>query len=216
MANLVIYQPSHGYANDDPLYVSWLDGVYYVADKTTNSFALATTAGGATYLRFTSTVTDGFVRKVSEPSATIDGLDHLEGETLTLVSGGESLGSFVVASGEVTAPRALASYQIGLPFRMQLRTTRFGIPGQGTETRIKNIIATTIRYLKSKGGFAGQEVDDTAYVDPLDATFSARSQDKKTLTRGGHSADGYTVIQSTPGLPMTVLATILDVEVTEK
>ncbi len=78
--DLIVYIPNHGYSDDDPIFVSWLDANYFVSDKDTDSFKIATTSGGSTLIQFSTTITDGFVRETSGSGlTTISGLDHLEG-----------------------------------------------------------------------------------------------------------------------------------------
>ena len=90
MSDLIVYLPNHGYSDDDSIYVSWLNTMYYVSDKDDDSFKLATKSGGSTLVQFVLTITDGYIREVDASSgdATISGLDHLEGETVKITSGG--------------------------------------------------------------------------------------------------------------------------------
>ena len=87
MADLILYIPNHKYSDDDMIFVSWLDANYYVSDKNDNTFKLATTSGGSTLVQFTETVIEGYVREIDIVGVTtITGLDHLEGETVTVTS----------------------------------------------------------------------------------------------------------------------------------
>ena len=70
MPDLICYIPNHGYSDDDPIYVSWLDANYYVSDKDSDSFKLATVAAGSTLVQFTETITDGFVREIDDSAGT--------------------------------------------------------------------------------------------------------------------------------------------------
>ena len=219
MPDLIVYLPNHGY-DDDPIYVSWLDELYYVSDKGDDSFKLATTDGGATLIQFAETVTDGYVREVDDATgtSTITGLDHLEGETVKITSGGVVVGTEVVSSGSITLSSDVYTYQVGLPFKMKVRTMRLSVPQEGNtfQTRIKRIHETVVRYIRSKFGRAGQEYGGTEYLSDLDTTFSTQSQDDTKLTKGGFSEDAYTVITSDEPVPFTVLATIISFEVEER
>lgn len=215
MSDLIFYIPNHGYLNNDLIFVSWLNQNLYVRDRDVHSFRLAAEADSDAYIQFTETLTGGFVREldVSE-TGTIDGLDHLEGETVTLVSGGEVLGQFVVESGQIQAPFDIGTYSVGLPYTMRIRTTRFAIPQEQTvQTKIKNINETIVRHIRTKGGFAGQEANRRVFLEPMNAEFSRRSDDSRTLTQGGYDKDGFTVLRSSEGLPMTAIATIVALEV---
>ena len=222
MPDLIIYLPEHGYSDDDHIYISWLDTEYYVSDKDDDSFKLATTSGGAVLIQFDETITDGYVREIAGAgTTTISGLDHLEGETVKLTSGENVVATEVVTNGSITVASTIFTYQVGLPYKMKVRTMRLSVPQQGTtiQTRIKRIHSTVVRYIRSLLGRAGQEYNGTEYLGDIDATFSMASQDTPTdnrLTTGGFSEDAYTTIVSDDPLPFTVLATIISVEVEER
>lgn len=219
MPDLLLYIPNHGYSDDDMIYVSWLYDNYYVSDKDDDSFKLATTSGGSVLIQFTETITDGYVRQRSGSGyTTVSGLDHLEGETVKLTSGGIVVATEVVADGSITVSPSLWTYQVGLSYKMKVRTMRLSVPQEGgtLQTRIKRIHETTIRYIRSKFGRAGQEYDGTEYLSNLDTTFSTSSQDDTKLTKGGFSEDAYTIITSDEPVPFTVLATIISFEVEER
>lgn len=219
MPDLICYIPNHDYSNDNKIYVSWLDANYYVSDKGDDSFKLATTSGGATLVQFTGTITSGYVRRVTVSGATtISGLDHLEGKLVKITASGNVVGSEVVSSGSITLSSTVSTYQVGLPYKMKIRTMRLAVPQEGAalQTRIKRIHETVVRYVRSKSGKAGQEYDGVEYLSDLDTTFSVSSQDDTKLTKGGFSEDAYTVITSNEPLPFTLLATIISFEVEER
>lgn len=219
MADLLLYIPNHGYSNTNKIYVSWLDGNYYVSDKDANSFKIVVTSGGTDYVAYSEDITDGFVRQVTVSGVTtISDLGHLEGETVKLTSGGNVVATEVVSGGEITTSSTVFTYQVGLPYKMKVRTMRLSVPQEGNtlQTRIKRIHETVVRYVRSKLGKAGQEYGGTEYLSELDTTFSTRSQDVTKPTEGGFSEDAYTVVTSDDPVPFTVLATIISFEVEER
>ena len=218
MADLICYLPAHGYSDDEPIFVSWLGGTYYVYNKDTNSFKLAVSVGGD-LVQYTETITDGFVRYVDTTGGlitTITGLEHLEGETVYVMSGGSLVGSYPVSGGSITLPEGVYSYQVGLPYAMKVKTTRLEIPNSsGIQSRIKNINELVVRHVKSGGGQAGQEKNGVEYLNDLECTYSKKSDDATVNVRGGFNDDGYIVVKSTDPYPMTVLATIVSFSVDE-
>ncbi len=54
--------------------------------------------------------------QVQIPTTTWSGLDHIEGETVTVIADGAIVGDHVVSSGQVTLEEAAYQVQIGLPF----------------------------------------------------------------------------------------------------
>jgi hypothetical protein len=218
VADLLVYIPSHGYANNDLLFASWLGGNYYVRDKTLSSFKISVTPDDTGLVQFATTVTDGYVRKqTGSESSTISGLDHLEGETVFVTSGGEKIGSsYTVSGGQITVPTSIISYQVGLPYAMKIKTTRLEIPQAATiQSREKNINELVVRHIRTTNGAAGQEKGGVDYLNDIEASFGTISNDSTITVRGGHSPDGYVVIKSDEPYPMTVLATIVSFSVDE-
>jgi hypothetical protein len=217
--DLIVYLPAHGYADDTPVYVSWLDTNYYVDDPDTDSFKLTLGTGGPNVQFFTS-ITDGYIREFDDSAGTttISGLDHLEGETVKVTSGGSVVATEVVSGGSITLASDVFTYQVGLPYKMKIRTMRLSVPQEGgtMQSRIKRIHETVVRYLRSKMGKSGQEYDGVEYLSDLNTDFNTDSQDVTTLTHGGFSEDAYTVITSEEPSPFTVLATVISFEVEER
>jgi len=218
VADLICYLPAHGYSDDNPVFVSWLGGTYYVYNKDTNSFKLATSVGGS-LVQYTETITDGYVRQVDTTDGTITtitGLEHLEGENVLVTSGGSLVGLYPVSGGSITIPDWVYSYQVGLPYAMKVKTTRLEIPNSsGIQSRIKNINELVVRHVKSSGGQAGQEKNGVEYLNDLECTYSEKSDDATVNVRGGLNDDGYIVVTSADPYPMTVLATIVSFSVDE-
>jgi hypothetical protein len=218
MPDLICLIPNHGYADETPVFVSWLNGIYYVHDPDQNSFKLEETVDG-NVVQFTETVTDGYVREDNETgTTTISGLDHLEGESVGVTSGGTFQGLFTVSGGSITLTSELTTYQVGLPYRMKVRTMRLSVPQDtGTlQSKIKRIDNTVTRHIRSSGGKAGVEYEGTEYLTDLETEFSTQSADNKPdtrLTKGGYNEDAYSVTTSDDPLPFTLLATIVSVEV---
>lgn len=220
MSDLIVYLPGHGYTDDDPLYISWLDAIYYVSDKDTDSFKLATEAAGSSLIQFSETVTDGFVREIDDSAGTttISGLDHLEGEVVKVTSGGNVVATETVSGGSVTVSTSVFTYQTGLPYRMKVRSMRLSVPQDGNtlQTRITRIHETVVRFIRSKLGKAGQEYSGVEYLTDLDTFFNVNAFDKTNPTKGGLSDESYTVVVSDEPLPFTCLATIISFEVEER
>jgi len=222
--DLYVYHPAHGFSDDDFVYVSWLDDNFFIAGTGEtgggDSYRLAFIASGTEFVQFTTSIFEGYVRLVDDPaggSAIITGLDHLEGELVTLVSGGGVVTTQTVSGGEIVAPEILTDYTVGLPYTFKVRTPRLELPAQPTmQSRIKRINETVVRYIRTKGGKAGQEYGNNTYLSEMGAVFSNDSKDATISTKGGFTSDAYeTVISDTP-FPMTVLAIITSFEVEEK
>lgn len=218
MSDLIVYLPNHGYADDTSIWVSWLNGVYYIDDPDQHSFKLTVGADGDN-VEYSESIIDGYVRQVdtSSGTTTISGLEHLEGENVYLVSGGEIIGYYTVSDGAITVENDVYNYQVGKAYNWKVRAMRFAVPGGPTvQTRIKKISEASVRYIKSKGGQAGQEYNNIEYLTNLNASYSERSQDSSKLAQGGFNENGFLLIKGTQPSPFTVLASVIEVEVWEK
>ena len=225
MADLWVYQPEHGYSEDQRIFVSWLPNDFYFVGKTDDnavtrddSYRLKIASGGTEFVQFDATIIDGYTRKITsgQTDNTIDGLEHLEGETATVYSAGAVFTSGVVSSGSLAIPRELFSYVVGLPFTLSIKTSRLEVPAAKTnQTRIKRINETVIRHIRTQGGIAGQEYNGKSYISNLGAVFSNQSNDSTIATEGGFTEDAYTIIQSNDPDPMTILAAIIGYTVEE-
>lgn len=226
MSDLIFYIPNHGYSISDTIFVSWLDANFFVRDDDNDpaidadSFKISTDDSDSNIVQFTETITEGFVREVdvSAGTTTISGLEHLEGETVIVTSTGSVVGTETVSGGEITIENDVFTYQVGLLYKMKVRTMRLSIPQEGAtvQSRIKRVDRTVVRFIRSLDGEAGQEYAGVEHLQNVEATFSAESQDtppNNRLVQGGFSEDAYTTIISSNPVPFTVLATIVDVEI---
>lgn len=226
MSDLVVYIPFHGYDDEDPVFVSWLEAVYFVADKNDYMFKLTSTSGGSTYLQWTEEITEGYIREVDNASGAtvIDGLEHLEGLNVAVTSGGNFIGIFTVSSGSISVPSQLFTYQVGIPYTCSVRTMRLEIPGAQTiQSRVKKVNEVVLRHVATKSGKVGQELRQskksvamTKYMSTLGAMFSKKSFDIAIPVKGGSSEEGYITIESTEPHPMTAIAAIISFDIKEQ
>ena len=216
--DLIVFIPNHGYSDDEIVWVSWLSGHYYIDDSDTDTFKLTDGPGGAN-VEYTSTITSGWVREIdaSTGTITIDDLDHLEGERVTVTANGVNLGSYTVSSGSITLTDDVYTYQVGKLYAAKIKTMRFAVPGNGNiVSRIKKIGEQTVRYVRSQDIQVGQEHDGIEYMEDVDADYNDKSADKSRLNYGNYNGDGYSVVKSVEPFPMTVLGIIVEIEVTER
>jgi hypothetical protein len=184
-ADLIVYAPKHGLDNNDIVFISWLGANFFVIEKTVDTFKFSASLAGSA-IGYTQTISEGYIRQVSDAQLVIDGLYHLEGETVKIVSGTD-IQTGTVSNGSVTIANAVyPPYRVGQPYTMKVRTMRLSIPESPTiQGRIKRINETTVRQLRSGNGQAGQEYDGVEYLTDLDTSFSDTASDVKVLTKGG-------------------------------
>ena len=139
----VVTSASHGFANGDKIVIKDVVGMtevngkkYTVANTTSNTFQLSGldtsgfvgyTSGGKVYKRVTA----------------ITGLDHLEGEEVSIRGDGAEQASKTVSTGAITLDTAAGEVVIGLPMTSTMTTQRYEAGGgqlQGQRTRWSNIV----------------------------------------------------------------------------
>jgi hypothetical protein len=69
---------------------------------------------------------DSFIEYSGSSTATITGLDHLEGETVVAWGSGKDLGEYTVASGSITLSEAVTSCIVGLHYRGRFKGAKLG------------------------------------------------------------------------------------------
>lgn len=67
---------------------------------------------------------DAFVEYTSISTATLTGLDHLEGETVVCWADGIDQGSYTVSSGSITLPGTVSNAIVGLPYTARYKSTK--------------------------------------------------------------------------------------------
>lgn len=101
-------------------------------------------------------VDDGLTLTFGSPTATVTGLSHLEGKTVTAWADGAALPDAVVTSGSVTYSRTFSKIHIGLKINSYFETLRPEIPVNGTsQGKQKRIEKIAVRLYRSAGGRAG-------------------------------------------------------------
>ncbi len=147
-------------------------------------------------------------------ATTISGLDHLEGESVSILANGSTHPNKTVSSGSVTLDRSATKAHIGLGFDSTLQTMRVDAGGtEGTaQGKIKRIHDVTLRLFRTVGiqvGSSETEIDRIPFRSSADAMGSALSMftgDKELEFRGGFDNDGFIVVKQNQPLPTTVLA----------
>ena len=178
---------------------------------------------------FGSDVTDAYfvdsgLTYSGSAATTISGLDHLEGQTVSVLADGSVHPNVTVSSGAVTLQRSVTKAHIGLPFTSKVETLRVdgGSALGSSQGKIKRISEVTVRLFRSVGlkvGTSTSELDVVPFRDSGDAMDTATplfTGDKTVEFRGGYDDDATIVIQQDQPLPMTILAIFPTVSVFDK
>ena len=150
----------------------------------------------------------------------ITGLEHLEGESVTILADGSSHPVKSVASGPVmtggslTLDRSATKAQIGLPYDSILQTMRIESQSEeGTsQSRTKRINEVTIRLHETVGVEVGPSLSDMERIPfrssaaSMDTAVPLFTGDKQVEFRDDFNTDGYIFVRQTQPLPLTILS----------
>jgi hypothetical protein len=208
MPDLICLIPNHGYSESTFVFVSWLNDRFYVRDEDTDSFKISSTDDDLNFVQFTETITDGFVREVSEIGATtIGGLEHLEGELVAVTSDGMVVASSTVANGSITITNDVFTYAVGKTYTATLVPMDIDLEGLGlaATTRINK---TFVNIHETIGGKIGPDVNHLEDIVTGNSLFTGF---KEVPIPGGYKRDTDITIQQTQPLPMTTLGLTHDI-----
>lgn len=154
---------------------------------------------------------------------TISGLGHLEGATVQVLADGSAHADCVVAGGQITLNRSATKVQIGFDSPAQLQTMRAdGGAQDGTaQTRSKSFGEVWARLHNTIGGLIGPNfsrldpIPGLKPANPVGTRPALYSGDRKIEMPADVGTDGYICVQSSPMLPMTLVALTARMEVND-
>ncbi len=154
----------------------------------------------------------------SSATSTISGLDHLEGETVSVYADGVVFDDATVSGGVITLKLATVTTQaskaqIGLPYTSTLKPMRLSLSGLGLAPTQK-IPSLRIDLFKTMHGKIGTTTDNATPIVYRNAgatgtEFPMFSDHTRHAPRGGFSHDGDIVVVQDKPVPMTVLSLTL-------
>lgn len=147
-------------------------------------------------------------------TSTISGLNHLEGEVVSILADGSTHPDKNVTNGTVTLERGTTHAHIGFGYKSLVKTLRLegGAEDGVSQGKIKRIHGVTARFLNTVGAEIGP---DTSNLDRLPFRDSSMAMDeavplftgdKEVSFPSGYDNDAQIVIQQSQPLPMTILA----------
>ncbi len=147
-------------------------------------------------------------------TSTISGLDHLEGETVSILVDGATHPDKTVSSGSITLDRDGEDVKVGLAYTSLLQTMRLDIGSQdGTsQGKTKRLFDIAIRMYESIGVEVGPDLDNMERIpfrtsaDAQDAALPVFTGDKEIEFRGDYETDGFVYVRQTQPLPLTLLS----------
>ena len=146
-------------------------------------------------------------------ATTISGLDHLEGQSVSILANGATHPDKTVSSGAITLDFAVTKAHIGLNYSSTLQTMRIEAGGtegtaQGKTKRIHEVVLRLFRTVGVKVGSSETELDRIPFrssAQAMSAAIPLFTGDKEIEFRGGFDTDGFVVVQQDQPLPLTII-----------
>lgn len=144
----------------------------------------------------------------------IGGLQHLEGETVSILADGNGHADKVVVAGFITLDRPASIITVGLKFVSNMKTLRpeAGASDGTAQGKTAKITFVTIRFWESLGGEIGQDENNLDPVvlrktsDPMDAAPPLFTGDHIMEWDADYDADAQIYIRQSQPFPYNVLA----------
>ena len=144
----------------------------------------------------------------------IAGLNHLEGQTVSILLDGATHPTKVVASNQITLDRFGTDIKVGLQYTSILKTMRIDAGSQdGTsQGKTKRIYEVTARLYETVGVEVGPDLNNMERIpfrtsaNPMDQGISPFTGDKQVEFRGNYDTDGFMMVRQTQPLPLTLLS----------
>lgn len=149
------------------------------------------------------------------PATVISGLDHLDGQMVSVRADNVDLGdAFVVSAGAITLTDPASVVHVGLPFTSRIKTLPVEAgapPGQTAQGKSKRAHEVVLRLLESQGGTVGQGdlLEPILETEPGGALFTG---DSLQVYPGGHDRLGQITVAHAGNGPLTVLAIIQELK----
>jgi hypothetical protein len=146
--------------------------------------------------------------------STISGLDHLEGQTVSVLANGATHPDKTVSSGSITLDRSSTSVKVGLAYTSLLQTMRLNAGSQNgtSQGKTKRIYDITVRMFETIGVEVGPDLSNMERIpfrssaDLMDEGIPPFTGDKEVEFRGNYETDGFIFVRQTQPLPFTILS----------
>ncbi|MBW7929806.1 MAG: hypothetical protein H3C57_00660 [Gammaproteobacteria bacterium] len=163
---------------------------------------------------------DSGVRYSGAPTATVSGLNHLAGKTVSILADGAVMPQKEVpVGGTVNIGVEASVVQVGLPIEADMQTLPLAIQlqdGSAGQGRVKNVNQVWLRVLRSSGIFAGPDADNLVeakqrttenYGEPP----ALKSDEINIRLSPSWAASGQVFVRQSDPLPLTVVSLTAEV-----
>lgn len=220
---VVTTSSSHGFSNGDSVKITNVLGMtelnnftFVIKNVTSTTFELKNT-DSTSYTTYTSAGT------ITKLVTSISGLDHLEGETISILADAATHPTKVVTSGAISLDRPVQSATIGLGYTSILETNIMESKSkvgtiQGSIGRTYKAIIRFYETLNGEYGYNSISTDKILFrsgSDAMDSSPGLFTGDKILEFPNGYENGQKITIKQTAPLPMSILSIVLKVEMSQ-
>jgi hypothetical protein len=155
-------------------------------------------------------------------TATLTGLNHLEGELVTVTSNNAFLGTYTVSSGAITLPIEVTEAVVGLPYNHSITLLPVKVPvSSGTDLTLSKVSLSGIALMTSKTtGLSALSIESGVarvlwarkFNDYMDQAPSAYEEVVYTKLPTVWRSSAKLKIEGTAGIPAMITAVVREVE----
>jgi hypothetical protein len=157
---------------------------------------------------------DSALQYSGSATTSLSGLDHLEGQTVSILANGSTHPDKVVSSGAITLDRSVTKATVGLKYTSALQTMRIesGSADGSAQGKVKRIQEITTRFFQTVGAELGSSSTSTDLIPfrdssmAMDTAVELFTGDKQIEFNADYETDGFIYIQQQQPLPMTITA----------
>ena len=147
-------------------------------------------------------------------TTTISGLNHLEGETVSILADGATHPDKTVSGGSITLDRSSEKVHVGYNYTSTIETLRLeaGADDGISQGKIKRIHGVTVRFVETVGAKVGPDANNLDRIPfrdssmPMGSAVPLFSGDKEIFFPSGYDNDARVMVQQDQPLPMTIVA----------
>lgn len=153
--------------------------------------------------------------------STFSGLNHLEGQTVSILGDGNVFANQVVANGAITLNQSVSKIVVGLAYTAQLQTLYLDVGEPTIQGKRKKIAALTMRVTETRGLKAGSTFDTLKEFkmrrrQTMGLPIALETGDQRLIMDPSWNEYGQICIQQDYPLPATVLGVIPEIVVGDK
>ena len=154
-------------------------------------------------------------KKSTQPFTQVEGLEHLEGQTVSALIDGNPMRDLTVEGGQITLQQAAYTAHVGLSYQATLQTLPVALEtADGTwQDRKRRLVKITLKMLDSRGGTAGAEGGrlEELYAplrQVLGQSADLQTRDFSKVISSSHSLFPTVEFVQAEPLPATLLAVV--------